>query len=565
MAVLSRFATPANIIDLAGDAQTALQDWWNGSMNRNTETAILGDPWTVLHDNNRSSYFNPLKVDAGSSAISKVIAWIAFPNRISVNFSAEPLLTQLGYAEGVHPDGSFGPPPSPPGGSNLPYRPVGPRGWQDEYCEWITTRNAAGDIERIDFTCENPEYWFSLWSFDPQRVLELYRELVSSSVQLSDLYLTDTQGRPVMDRATGRPAYNPTNRWNTQPSATGQTGAVHLISPPNTLGAEIYLAAAATLLRGSSSSPITDPTQLIACSRFGTPGRNSDPHIGAEVNRAVREGGAIATLQDPVGLYIQTPDFSGYILPADPRLPAGAKASDCWSVMRGHTRQTGDIMDFILHARFEIPQAWKNAGVSFGIGDISINGNKIAYGSQLTQTFQIGLCAQKGEATGYPAVYQPCPAPNPAPFPAPQAVQDLDLFLAGSTSPSITRVEQGTIVSNIVIQAQYANQSTKIRFTGPSDIVVSVTHFQEIADQDIQLFVVSLQVSPTAALGDRGLLLVSEDGTSGPAAPGMLQVVRDGSLAVGADLWHSAAAAPADPDLKNAVSQLKARSLYPRR
>ena len=52
----------------------------------------------------------------------------------------------------------------------------GPRGWKDEYNEWVVTRDASGNITKISFTAENPEYWFTLWNVDPKRVLELYRE-----------------------------------------------------------------------------------------------------------------------------------------------------------------------------------------------------------------------------------------------------------------------------------------------------------------------------------------------------------------------------------------------------
>src|SRR5262249_12893265 len=152
----------------------------------------------------------------------------------------------------------------------------------------------------------------------------LYRQLVDPAVKLSDLFLRDSKGKPVIDRATGFAAYDALNKWNNQPAKGQKTGAVHLISPPNTLFAEIYLGAAATLLRGKGGTPVTDPDELINCSQYGSPGRNSDPHIGAEVNKIIAAGGVVASLQDPVGLYIQTPDFSGYTLPADPKLPADA-------------------------------------------------------------------------------------------------------------------------------------------------------------------------------------------------------------------------------------------------
>jgi hypothetical protein len=348
--------------------------------------------------------------------------------------------------------------------------------------------------------------------------------------------------------------YQPINKWNTQPSNGAVTGAVHLISPPNTLGAEIYLAAAATLLREKDGQPVTDPDQLINCSQYGTPGRNSDPHIGSEVNQVIIGGGLVASLQDPIGLYIQTPDFSGYSLPSDPKLPADADVSECWHVVRGHARGASDNVDFILHARFEIPQRWKQAGVSFTVGDIQINGNNINYGAQITQTFQIALRGLALRTTLPPEKTQSCRANNPKAIPTPQVVQDLDLFEAGTTSSAVTLIEQGTSVPNIAVFAANTTQQSKIAFAGADGVTVAVTNFQDVPGQG-QLFTVTITVAKNAALGDRSLQLTNADGTAGPAAPGMLSIVAPGTLAK-----HPA---PREPHAIAAASPLTASHATP--
>jgi hypothetical protein len=534
MAQLKQFSPPANQADLTGNDQTNFERQWNGNVNRWTETAILGNPWGTLFDQNRDFYYNPLTTDVANKPISKRIAWTAFPNRILLLFPNATFMQQMGYAEGVHEDGTFGAPPDVQGKA---YGPEGPRGWQDEYCEWMATRDANGKITRVDFTCENPEYWFSLWRINPSRVLELYQQLVSATVKLDDLYLRDSNNDPVIDRATALPAYNPVNKWNTQPSKGAATGAVHLISPPNTLGAEIYLAAAATLLGENGGQPVTDPEQLINCSRYGQPGRNSDPLIGSEVNNVIIGGGLMASLQDPVGLYIQTPDFSGYSLPLDPKLPADADVSECWQIVRGHARGAGDNIDFILHARFEIPQRWKKAGASFTVSDIQINGNNIKYGAQITQTFQIALRGLALPTTLPPQKTQPCQAKNPKAIPWPLAVQDLNLFQAGTTSSAATLIEQGTSVPNIAVFAANTTQQTQIAFTGAAGVTVAVTNFENLPGQgplpemDAQLFTVTITAAQNAALGDRVLQLTNADGTTGAALPGVLSAVAPGTLA----------------------------------
>jgi hypothetical protein len=52
---LPQFDTPAfqNDLTVPSQAQELSQEW-SASVNRWTETAILGDPWTVLNDNNRT-------------------------------------------------------------------------------------------------------------------------------------------------------------------------------------------------------------------------------------------------------------------------------------------------------------------------------------------------------------------------------------------------------------------------------------------------------------------------------------------------------------------------------
>jgi len=525
MAKLAQFATPANQSDLAGADQKRLNADWSASLARATQRAILGDPWLSKFDQNRDFYYDPLQTDLAGGT-SATISWTAFPNRILVQFPAATPTDQFGFAEGVHADGTFGPPPDVGG---QPYQPQGPRGWQDEYCEWIATRDASGKITRVDFTCENPEYWFTLWHTDPNKVLSLYQQLVDPSVKIDDLFLRDSNGNPVIDRSTGLPAYDPANKFNSQPSAGQITGAVHLISPPNTLGAEIYLAAAATILRERAGVPVTNPDDLLNCSQYGTAGRNSDPHIGASVNAIVAAGGTVVSLQDPVGLYIQTPDFSGYTLPNDPKLPKDADVSECWQVLRGTKKSGGSSVDLILHARFEIPQRWKKAGVAFTVGDIQINGNPIQFGAQITQTFTVALRGFALATTKPNQTPQRCRADATKSVPAPQLVQDMNLFQAGTTSSAVPLVEQGSTVTQIAVLALRATSKTKITFTGGSGVTATVTGFQNIPGVG-QLFTVTVKATSAAALGDRALQLTSPTGAKGPALPGAISIVPPGTL-----------------------------------
>lgn len=366
MATLKQFNTPALIKDLSdkADKQAQLDALWNESLKSFTEESIQGGDAPL--DNDRIFYFNPLTTDLTGIITPPPVAWTAFPNRILATFPNASKKDQFQYAD-----------EGPPNVSGKPYRPVGPRGWQDEYCEWsVTRRSSDNKITKVTFTCENPEYWNAVWMIDRDRVVELYRELVSPDVQLADL-----EGEP--DSETGLPSYNPLNKWNNNTT----TGPVHLISPPNSLGAEIYLAAAATIVRQCNGQVVTNQSQLIQCSLYGTPGRNSDPFIGGTVNSIVRSGGVKVTLHDPVGLYIQEPAFDQtWQLPVD--APSDAHPSDYWKIVRGRRRTDPNEPDFILHAVYEVPE-----DQGFCVGDITINGLPIRFGSQIAQKFQIALAA----------------------------------------------------------------------------------------------------------------------------------------------------------------------------
>src|SRR5207248_6953544 len=70
--------------------------------------------------------------------------------------------------------------------------------------------------------------------------------------------------------------YNPKNGYN---SSTTTGTITHLVQDANTLRAEINIAAQATILRKKrgSGAPVTGSDQLIRCSGYGDPDRNSDP------------------------------------------------------------------------------------------------------------------------------------------------------------------------------------------------------------------------------------------------------------------------------------------------
>ena len=609
------FNTPANIHDFpVGSAQDqAICAQWNSNITGFTQQAILGDPWNLLYSSDQNYYFDTTQtqIPAGSTAV--IVLWHAFPNRLAqylgsnaspvnpYNLSNQQLLAIADqYASPQVAVVPFKPVPTilcPQADWSQPlhmYGPYGPRGWQDEYCEWSVVRDPSSNkITRIDFTCENPEYWNTLWMIDPQRVADLYTATLNWDapagaailVNVQDLYLVDPQsGQTVIDPSTGRPAYNPLNKWNSGPIALRPThgcanpnafsgGAMHLTSTPNTLQTEMQLAGGATTQRVCGNS---QAQPLICCAQYGQAYRNSDPHIGQSVNQVVG-GQTKVALANPTGLYIQVPDLSGFALPLDPNLPAGASAQDCWQIVRGAetlidpiTQQAYGLPlqggNFVLHAVFQIPSAWILAGVKFTIGDIlDANKNPIQWGGQVVQQMFIGLWARPIPASIAPPVENCVLPPSAGVSPPPQAptppsyAQPLQLFHANvwqayfktivpnPMATPISLASNSTLIAPLLVpgatnvpmalvcattklgpqgQLPVVNLGPDIKVTSVSfdDNVFYAVPGNSYPSQNAMLNIL-VSVSPQAPLGLRGLALSNYGDPAQTAMPGMINIV----------------------------------------
>jgi hypothetical protein len=391
------------------------------------------------------------------------------------------------------------------------------------------------------------------------------------AVNVQDLQLTDSAGKPIIDPTTGRPAYNPLNKWNSGPVSTRggnpSGGAIHLTSTPNTLQTELGLAGGATVCRTVGNA---NPQTLICCSQYGQAFRNSDPHIGQNVNQIVSAGSNVS-LANPTGLYIQMPDFSGFALPADPNLPPGAQPSDCWQVVRGAETVIDPVIgapfsgNMMLHVAFQIPQAWIEAGVSFTVGDITLalNGvsQPIQYASQILQTFHIGLFARPLAASRLAPIA--CVVNLPANGQAAQA-QPTQMFYQtvwegyyNSVVNNPAGVPMSLASNSVIIPPEVARGAKDVAMvltcgtavTGPTgelpnvtvpegDIVFTVTGMTTVNyaapgnsyPSDFQLLTLTVSVAPNAVMGLRSIVVTNppQPGTPPPAAvpaPAMLNII----------------------------------------
>jgi hypothetical protein len=151
---------------------------------------------------------------------------------------------------------------------------------------------------------------------------------------------------------------------------------MHLTHRANTLGAQIYLAADATVQYPVTPSPAsTLPTRLICCARFGGVNRSSDPLIGAGVNSLARSGLAV-TVGNPVGLYIQEVSLGGL------RDPHGAPiGSAALRVVRGSP--DGSL---ILRAEVAPP-----AGATYTLDQCTFEGEPLTGGGQIARRITMVL------------------------------------------------------------------------------------------------------------------------------------------------------------------------------
>lgn len=288
-------------------------------------------------------FYDPRKVDTPDDAIDAPVVWPAFPASLVGTF-----VERLDLAD-QH------------------------RGAQDEYCEWAVERNGDGTITRVTFTTEVPQYFEHLFDTDPERLLTLYRELVSPQVELADLVGPDG-------------LYRGRNRWNDSP----QGRPAHLIQQSNTLPAAIALAAQATVLRERDGLPVTHPQTLVVCAKLGEPLRGSDPQIASAVNAAVASGAEV-TLKDPIGLYIDG------LITGGMEAPDGEDPASFWTIERGSATH-------ILRAAFEVPQ---NENRGYVVGDTTIDGRSIEFGGQLAVRVRVRIEAVAKPGGSAPP-RQPC-------------------------------------------------------------------------------------------------------------------------------------------------------------
>jgi len=372
-----KFDAPAFLTDLSG--VPSLSEEWSKAVSLWFDATVSAE--TKHYKSNRVKpavqYFNPVTSKPNGPIVEQAITWNAFPKELLRTMSREQALVE---ADRLWPLTAYRGGPTDHTYNQSLYRP------QVEYCEWHVFRDPlTGAIRKVTFVSEPPEYYQALFGGlvegfefhgDPHVVLDLYHEHVSRHVTLKDLIAP----RGIPSVAEG--AYNPYNKWNTT------HGIMHLAAPPNSLTAEIQLGGDASVVRRSARNRLlVESDALICAANYGGPDRNSDPTIGSTVNSLARLG-AMITLQNPVGLYMDHIDLAGW------RAPDGGPVADLLRIVRGRP-------GMIERLEVEVP-----VERGFSLSDVTIGGVPIRYGGQIAECITVKL-------TGVAVLANVTPVPLP--------------------------------------------------------------------------------------------------------------------------------------------------------
>ena len=340
--------------------------------------------------------------------VNQEVLWNAFPKELVRRFGrakameyADSLWPLSLYAEDLYDPAV----PATANSSNtwtdkFSYRPA------VEYCEWHVDRDSVtGAIKRVTFTSEPPEYYFLMFDGKvpdselqfpkdakyQQKVLDLYRTYVNPRVTLDDLKVPEDFkcGFGLLKKGD----YNPYNKWNTT------HGCMHLTAPPNSLAAEIGLAAACSApYYNDAGKAVVNADAIIAGAGLGGANRNSDPTIVGTVNVLARADLYDITLANPVGLYMDHIDTAGW------EFPGGTTAKD-W-IVQDRPRPGGQAPPRMIE-RMTI--GFTGAGQSYAVSDIKIGGVPIAWGGQIAECITVKLVGRvrpKVDTTGAPAAFK---------------------------------------------------------------------------------------------------------------------------------------------------------------
>lgn len=209
--------------------------------------------------------------------------------------------------------------------------------FQDEYVEWRVNRNGAGELDRVIFTTEFPEYFEALARAGVDALKEGIGEVIPGA-EPTDTELfgfgPDPHQQSALTRSTRFRNNLVSNPWNVGPG-----GILCLTQRFNTLGALFNLV-------GRCGVPRPDLPATAVCANVGGAcgaGRNSDPAVCAAAQELARIEFGL-TLQDPAGIVIRRLE-GGWSLDGQPIADINDPdvAQGIWTITRNGRRAVLEV------------------------------------------------------------------------------------------------------------------------------------------------------------------------------------------------------------------------------
>jgi len=270
----------------------------------------------------------------------------------------------------------------------------------EEYLEWRVVRK-DGVIQRIEMTCETPDYMAHVAGHNPERLLKLAAEFSGEEkADAQDIFgvknyksLTpEKRFKAFWERHVAESGI-PTSNY-----ANGTKAMLCMSQRVNSLAAAVNLAVRAAYPWGTAEGPLSGP-QAIVGGQWAQACRNSDPNIADTIVRAVFGGLQIA-LVDPAGIYMLPYETDQVTLDGAPLPPS-------WLNYSRGSRAGDNPTGRDLYQRLVIKPP---AGSDKTIEDLrDANGDPIRHGLQLARHQSVSILYRAKPGTVDPILFDRAP------------------------------------------------------------------------------------------------------------------------------------------------------------
>ncbi|MGF1516171.1 MAG: hypothetical protein ACFB5Z_21080 [Elainellaceae cyanobacterium] len=245
--------------------------------------------------------------------------------------------------------------------------------WQDEYVEWRTERSESGEIARITFTTEFPEYYQALARVGVDALVAGIQDAIPEAhPTLEEMFGNEVDPRQLNGegRAQRFRLNLSRNPWN-----NGEKGILCLTQQFNTVGALFNLVDKCAVQQAGIPASAVCSAVGGACGS----GRNSDPVICQASQNMARADRAISLL-DPVGVKIKALLGSWDLDDVAIDINDEATSKGAWTISRNGRRAVLDLTK----------------------GSIAAGGSVITSGAQVANELQVEADVISAPDSGLP-------------------------------------------------------------------------------------------------------------------------------------------------------------------